>query len=320
MSTDDVLSAIESLKPGKTDSDRVSSYHLKYAVPVIVESIASFFTAILHHGYMPKYFRDCVVIPIPKSCHDLSSSDNYRPISLASCLSKVLERIVLNQYSSFFISHPLQFGFKSGSSTSLCTGIVKCIVSKYLHNGSTVLGCFLDASKAFDLVDHHKLFGILKKRGLPIPILHFLCSWYCKQEMKVQWGSCLSRGFSVSNGVRQGGVLSPYLFAVYLDGLLEELSNSGVGCYWGFSFVGALAYADDIVLLAPCASALRCMLNICNNFATEHGLTFNPNKTQLMFQTFQVNYQPSCNSFPECNTEIHGCSETSWSYPALQTG
>ena len=49
--------------------------------------------------------------------------------------------------------------------------------------------------------------------------------------MKVQWGSCLSRGFSVSNGVRQGGVLSPYLFAVYLDGLLEELSNSGVGCY-----------------------------------------------------------------------------------------
>ena len=124
---------------------------------------------------------------------------------------------------------------------------MKCIVSKYLHNGSNVLGCFLDASKAFDLVDHLKLFGILKKRGFPLPILRFLCSWYCKQEMKVQWGSCLSRGFSVSNGVRQGGVLSPYLFAVYLDGLLEELSNSGVGCYWGFSFVGALAYADDIV-------------------------------------------------------------------------
>ena len=76
---------------------------------------------------------------------------------------------------------------------------------------------------------------------------------------------------------------------------------------WGFSFV---AYAYDIVLLA---SALRCMRNICNNFATEHGLTFNPNKTQLIcFRRFKLNYQPSCNSFPECNTEIHGCSETSW--------
>ena len=50
---------------------------------------------------------------------------------------------------------------------------MKCIVSKYLHNGSTVLGCFLDASKALDLVDHHKLFGILNKRGLPIPILFY---------------------------------------------------------------------------------------------------------------------------------------------------
>ena len=89
MSVDDVLSALESLKPGKTDSDRVSSNHLKFAIPVIAESVASFFTAILRHGYMPKSFRDCVVIPIPKSCNDLASSENYRPISLASCFSKV---------------------------------------------------------------------------------------------------------------------------------------------------------------------------------------------------------------------------------------
>ena len=256
----------------------MSSNHLKFAIPVIAESVASFFTAILRHGYMPKSFRDCVVIPIPKSCNDLASSENYRPISLASCFSKVLERIILDQYSSFFFSHPLQFGFKCGSSTSLCTGIVKCVVSKYLQNGSSVLGCFLDASKAFDLVDHCKLFSILNKRGLPSPIIRFLSSWYQKQEMKVQWGSSLSNGFSVSNGVRQGGVLSPYLFAVYLDGLLEELSNSGVGCYWGSSFVGALAYADDVVLLAPCASALRCRLSICSSFASHHGLVFNAKK------------------------------------------
>ena len=207
-------------------------------------------------------------------------------LSLASCFSKVLERIILDQYSSFFFSHPLQFGFKCGSSTSLCTGIVKCVVSKYLQNGFSVLGCFLDANKAFDMVDHCKLFSILTKRGLPSPIIRFISSWYQKQEMKVQWGSSLSNGFSVSNGVRQGGVLSPYLFAVYLDGLLED----GVGCYWGSSFVGALAYADNVVLLAPCASALRCMLSICSTFASHHGLVFNAKKTQLIcFRTFKSN-------------------------------
>ena len=75
--------------------------------------------------------------------------------------------------------------------------------------------------------------------------------------------------FHVSNGVRQGSVLSPVLFAVYLDGLLAELSGSGVGCYWGSLFAGAFCYADDIVLLAPCASALTTMYT---SYAVTHGL------------------------------------------------
>jgi hypothetical protein len=90
----------------------------------------------------------------------------------------------------------------------------------------------------------------------------------------------LSVPFSVSNGVRQGSILSPFLFSVYyVDGLLLELSKSGVGCFWG---AGVFCYADDIVLLTPCASALRIMLDICNSFATKRKLEFNANKTQLI--------------------------------------
>ena len=138
-----------------------------------------------------------------------------------------------------------------------------------------MLGCFLDASKAFDLVNHGVLFCKLFDRGLPLSVLRFLSSWYETQKMSVRWSHSFSDPFSVSNGVRQGSVLSPVLFSVYLDELLEMLGNSGVGCHWGGSFVGALCYADDIVLLAPCASALRHMLNICDSFATSHGLVFN---------------------------------------------
>ena len=86
----------------------------------------------------------------------------------------------------------------------------------------------------------------------------------------------------MSNGVRQGSVISPHLFAVYLDGLLLELCNSGVGCYWGCSFACGFSYADDVVLLAPSASALRIMLNICCTFSVAHKLEFNANKTQLI--------------------------------------
>ena len=88
---------------------------------------------------------------------------------------------------------------------------------------SSYLGAFWMPVKSLIWLTNCKLFSILNKRGLPLPIIRFLLSWYQKQEMKVQWGSSLSNGFSVSNGVRQGGVLSPYLFAMYLDSLLEEL-------------------------------------------------------------------------------------------------
>jgi len=63
--------------------------------------------------------------------------------------------------------------------------------------------------------------------------------------------------FSAVNGIKQGGVLSPVLYCVYIDDLLSALSNSGVGCYIGNNFVGALIYADDIVLIAPTATAMR---------------------------------------------------------------
>ena len=104
--------------------------------------------------------------------------------------------------------------------------------------------------------------------------------------MEVRWDKSLSVPFNVSNGVRQGGVLSPILFSeYYLDDLLEKLSDSGVsgvGCYWGHLFAGTVCYADDIVLLATCPSALRIFLNICSSFADTHGVSFNANQTQLM--------------------------------------
>ena len=83
-------------------------------------------------------------------------------------------------------------------------------------------------------------------------------------ECIVSWDGSVSTPFSVSNDVCQGGVLSPVLFTVYMDILLNMLKDldCGVGCYWDGVFVGALGYADDIILLAPCPSALRLMLHV----------------------------------------------------------
>ena len=114
-------------------------------------------------------------------------------------------------------------------STTLCTGAVKNIASRYMHENSAVYTCFLDASKAFDLVNHKILFERLFDRKLPAYLIHFFLSWYKEQRMRVRWGNSLSDSFPVSNGVRQGGVLSPILCTIYIDDLLGDLCKLGVG-------------------------------------------------------------------------------------------
>ena len=215
------------------------------------EPLSQLFTSVVRHGYVPKLLRDCILQLIPKPGKDPTCSDNYRPIALAPTSSKVLERCILLIYGDSFSTSPLQFGFKSGMSADMCTGLIKNVISRYCFNGSNVFGRFLDASKAFDRVSHLKLFSELLEKNLPPTIIRLLFSCYRDQKSSVLWNKTLSENFSVSNGVRQGGVLSPILFIVYIDELLTRLESQAVGCYWSHYFVGALGYADDIVLWLP---------------------------------------------------------------------
>ena len=89
--------------------------------------------------------------------------------------------------------------------------------------------------------------------------------------------------FSATNGVKQGGVLSPRLFNVYLNEFLSKLRENGLGCHMNGQFVGIFIYADDITILAPSHSSLQSMLTICDQYASRHHLIFNPTKTKCMF-------------------------------------
>ena len=100
-----------------------------------------------------------------------------------------------------------------------------------------------------------------------------------------------SEPFHVSNGVRQGGVLSPYLFTVYLDDLCNELNNIKAGCYIGEVLLNHLMFADDICVFCPSVRWLQRILGACQAFAESHGIIFNSNKTVCM--TFMAKREKS---------------------------
>ena len=141
---------------------------------------------------------------------------------------------------------------------------------------------FLDASKAFHRVLHMKLFEKLIQIKVPMCFVRLLKHWYKEQTMQIKWAKHFSEPFHVSNGVREGGVLSPHLFAVYLDDLSNELNKIKVGCYIGEVLLKHLMFADDIYVICQSLRWLQRILDVCQTYAESHGIIFNCNKTVNM--------------------------------------
>ena len=126
----------------------------------------------------------------------------------------------------------MQFAYKPQTSTIQCVSSITETVSYYVDNSDQVYVCMLDASKAFDCVNFLLLFKKLLKRDMWPLFLRFLMNIYCKQQMRVKWNDTISSTFSTSNGVKQGGVLSPILFNVYLDELTKIRAKTRMSFTW----------------------------------------------------------------------------------------
>ena len=105
----------------------------------------------------------------------------------------------------------------------MCIFTVKCVIKYYTEQNTTVYTCLLDARKAFDRVNHWTLFAKLIDTQAPLLIVRVLLFWYQMQNVCIKWGNSYSHYFTICNGVRQGGILSPRLFALYVNQLTDRL-------------------------------------------------------------------------------------------------
>ena len=278
----DMKKAIRRIKPGKADGNMgLNSDCIANGTDKLFVLLTLFFCIILVHGFVPDELLLGTMSPIPKSkCQQ--SSDNYRAITLISAILKLFDYNILMKYEKELQTDALQMGFKEHCSTTLCSTMVVETARIFNSNGSKVYSVLLDATKAFDRIEFSRLFNILLDRQLNSVYVRCLLYMYTSQRLRIHWNGVYSNVFYVMNGVKQGGVLSPVLFGLYLDKLITAVQQSGFGCYVGPHFVGCLAYADDVVLMSPTKAGLRKMLKVCSVFAMEYKLKFNGTKSQYI--------------------------------------
>ena len=283
--TPDMVSvAIGKLKCGKAcGSDRLFAEHYIHADSRLAVLLSTFFTSALTHGHVPDAFMQSILVHVIKNkSGDSNDVNNYRPIALVTIASKNFETILLDVMEPFIVTCDNQFGFKKKHSTEHCIYALKNVISYYNWFGSPVYTCFLDASKAFDRVEHWSLFKKLIDRNVPLVVVRLLVHWYRQQTLCVKWGRNTSSFFTVTNGVRQGGILSPFLFTLYVDDLSHQLNNSKVGCHINNVCITHLFYADDLCLMAPSPVGLQLLIDICAKYGFENDLLFNRSKSVCM--------------------------------------
>ena len=165
-----VMDAVKNLNRDKNDGSKgLSSNHIIYGTNRLYVILSLVMQAMIVHNYVPQEMLLSVTVSIPKDIRGgLTSNENYRGISLSSCLCKILDIIIINLSGDSLLSSDLQHAFKKGHSTIMCTFVVKETISQYIYQGSNVYSCLVDASKAFDKIHFEKLFSLLLEKNIPL--------------------------------------------------------------------------------------------------------------------------------------------------------
>ena len=279
------------LRRGKSSGvDGITAEHLIYGQsPALLAALAHLLSACLSTCSVPATFADSVVVPLLKKAQlDPNCLDNYRPIAITTCASKLLEFLVLDELDASFSPHDLQFGFISHRGTAQASLLAGETIQQNRRRGLPVFAANLDARKCFDRIWHDGLFFRLADH-LSINCWRIMVTWYRRLSARVTFGGATSEPFQICRGTRQGAILSPTLANIFLFPLIEALDRSNRGALLHGHHVPAICYADDLLLLSTNARDLGALLQLVGDFAASWRLDFvhpDPAKTKSHCITF----------------------------------
>jgi hypothetical protein len=286
ISLDFIGSLLTKVKKSKAPGhDRLCYEHLLYGGQIVKELIFKLFSCMLKMSYIPCDMKKGTIITLYKGGKkDKTDPNSYRAITLSSVFIRLYESVLLHKLETdkSLPVNKLQCGFQKQLGCNMTSFALKECIFSCIENKSKVYVCFLDAKQAFDRVWHVGLFKKLYDCNIDPIIYKSFLNMYTGMSSRVKYRGCHSDWFPVLQGTRQGGVSSPKLYLLFIDGLIDELEKSGLGlCIYNTSFASPTV-ADDMCLVALSKEALDRMLDICFEYSRKWRYSYNASKCAVV--------------------------------------
>ena len=289
---EEVERALNETKAGKAPGvDGVRAEMLKEGGVTVLEWLVRLFNVCFVLSMVPVDWVCACIVPLYKGKGDVYECSNSRGISLLSVVGKVYGRVLINRIrdKTESVIAEVQSGFRRGRGCVDQIFIVRQICEKYLANGKDVYFAFLDLEKAYDRVDRDAMWNVLRLYGIGGRLLQAVKSLYVGSKACVRVGSEVSEWFPVRVGLRQGCVMSPWLFNLYIDGVVREVNARVLGR--GVKMIGRddnewelnqLLFADDTVVVADSEEKLCQLVAEFGRVCERRKLRVNVGKSKVM--------------------------------------
>ena len=286
ITTEEIYNACKGLKKNKAVGiDQITNEMIGCALPFLYFALKRLFNSIMWVQYYPKTWKTGIIINLFKS-GDIYNADNYRGLTINSCLGKIFNCILNNRLVNFLESKKVicdnQIGFKRKARTSDHIFILNTIFKKVCKTNQKLYICFVDFKKAYDSVWRKALMLKLLRTGINGRFFGVVRHMYQDCESCIRLGGLLSDKFKCETGVRQGDVMSPNLFNLYINDIPDMFVGDRDSPILDGLPVHCLMYADDLVLLSLTADGLQSKLDRIFSYCSEWSLSINVKKTKVM--------------------------------------
>jgi len=280
----EVSQIIKELDNGKSTGHRqVSNEMFKYSNRTVLATILTIIIRLLiNYGCMFKEFNTSIIKPIVKDVNKhFDQINNIRPISISDVFHTIIEKWLLRKILETYNHCSKQFGFRRGHSCQHAIVTVLETIKSAKRKKKRALVCLIDASKAFDKMNRIKLWKMMLSFCKPA-VLRFLIQYYGNSYAYIDINGTKSEKFKTSLGVKQGGCLSPLLYAIYVSDISDIVDRLNVGVKVGGQLVNILMYADDIALLTETKKDMKILLDAITDYGHDKEIKFNGTKTNLL--------------------------------------